>query len=71
MMIFSASPTIWWERISANMNLGAYDIFEAAGNLSEPEWPDLSLQQIIQIAFKGRYIDRLDNPVILRLNGAV
>jgi len=29
-----------WVRISANMSLGAYEVFEARGNIPDPEWPD-------------------------------
>jgi hypothetical protein len=30
-----------WLRVRSNMSLGAYEIFEARGQLSEPEWPDI------------------------------
>src|SRR5262249_5463679 len=33
--------TTKWVRVKANTNLGAYDIYEAQGTLSEPEWPEL------------------------------
>ena len=36
-----------WVRVSANMSLGAYDIYEALGNLSDPEWPDESMDEIV------------------------
>ena len=32
-----------WIRVAANMVAGYYDTFEAVAELSEPEWPDLSL----------------------------
>ena len=28
-----------WVRVKPNMNLGAYDVFQAEGVMSEPEWP--------------------------------
>ncbi|MEL0036066.1 MAG: hypothetical protein VW874_04875 [Gammaproteobacteria bacterium] len=58
-----------WVRVSANMHLGAYEVFTATGDLLEPEWPDLSFEEILKIAFKGRYIDSLDHSVIRRLVG--
>ena len=58
-----------WIRIAANMSLGAYDVFEATGNLPDPVWPELTLQQIIEIAFKDRYITSLDHPGLRRLRG--
>jgi hypothetical protein len=60
-----------WVRIAANMMLGAYEIFEAAGDLPEPKWPDLSLQELLKLAFKDTRIDRPDHPVVQRLRGAV
>jgi hypothetical protein len=58
-----------WVRVKANMGLGAYEIFEAAGELPDPEWPDLPFQQILETAFKGKYITDLNHPVIRRLRG--
>jgi hypothetical protein len=58
-----------WVRVRANMNLGAYDVFEAAAKLSEPEWPDLKYWDLIKIAFKDHLITDLDHPVIKRLRG--
>ena len=58
-----------WVRVRANMNLGAYEIYEAAATLSEPEWPDLSYWDLIKIAFKDHLIGDLDHPVIKRLRG--
>lgn len=58
-----------WVRVVANMSLGAYEVIEAGSNLPEPEWPELTLQEILRIAFKGRYITELDHPVIRRLRG--
>lgn len=60
-----------WLRTASNMSLGAYDVYEAEGDLPEPEWPDLSLSAIVNIAFKGRWIDSLDHPAIRRLRGGV
>lgn len=60
-----------WVRVSANMNLGAYDVFEASAALPEPEWGDMDFTKILEVAFKGRYIDNLDHPALRRLRGEV
>jgi hypothetical protein len=60
-----------WVRVKANMSLGAYEIFEAASTIADPEWPELSFQELLRIAFRDRLIDRLDHPVIKRLRGLV
>jgi hypothetical protein len=51
------------------MGLGAYDIFEAAGTIPDPQWPDVSFAELIRIAFRDRLVDRPDHPVIGRLRG--
>ena len=60
-----------WVRVVANMGLGAYEIYEATGELPEPEWPDLNFQEILKIAFKSRFITELDHPVVRCLRGEV
>ncbi|MBS0244813.1 MAG: hypothetical protein JSS20_21800, partial [Proteobacteria bacterium] len=58
-----------WTRIAANKGAGTYDIYEALDQLAEPEWPDMSLDRILEMAFKARYINSLDHPVIRKLLG--
>ena len=58
-----------WIRLVANMGLGGYDLYEAQGELPEPEWPDASFDQILKIAFKGRVINSPDHPALKRLRG--
>jgi len=60
-----------WIRLTANMSLGAYEIFEATGVLSEPTWPDLPFQEILRVAFRDRFVETLDHPLIQRLKGKV
>lgn len=60
-----------WIRVAANMALGAYDIYQATGDLPDPEWPDMDFTKILEIAFKGRYITDLDHPALRRLRGEV
>jgi hypothetical protein len=58
-----------WVRVTANMSLGAYEIFEATGNLPEPVWPEHAFQEILQIAFRGRVVDSPEHPLVLKLQG--
>ena len=60
-----------WVRVAANQHLGAYELFEATGQLPEPEWPDLPFKELLRIAFRDRLIDRPDHPAVLRLRGAL
>lgn len=58
-----------WIRVVANRSLGAYEVFEASADIPEPEWPDEDFQSLIQTAFREKYIDSLDHPVVRRLRG--
>jgi hypothetical protein len=58
-----------WIRVKANLSLGAYEIYEAAATIPDPTWPELTYQEILRIAFKDRYVDSLNHPVVKRLRG--
>jgi hypothetical protein len=60
-----------WVRVTSSMSLGAYEIFEASGDLPEPVWPDYSFEEILEIAFRDRIVDRADHPLVQRLQGVV
>lgn len=59
-----------WLKVVANMSLGANEMFEAAGDLPEPKWPDMPFEEILKIAFRGHIIDSPDHPLVKRLRGA-
>ena len=59
-----------WVRVKANMSLGAYEMHVANSITTEPQWPELTFNELLRIAFRdGRLIDQLDHPVIKRLRG--
>jgi hypothetical protein len=65
-----------WIKVVADMNLGAYRIMKALGDLPAPEWPkelgetpEIMMQSAIRIAFRGKMIDDPDHPVLKRLRG--
>jgi len=58
-----------WIRMPADKSLGGYRIYEAQGELSEPVWPDKTLQQLLEMAFRDRVIDSENHPVIRKLRG--
>jgi hypothetical protein len=60
-----------WVRVTASMSLGAYEIFEASGDLPEPVWPDISFEEILKIAFRDHIVNSLDHPLVQRLQGVV
>jgi hypothetical protein len=58
-----------WVRIAANKGVGTYEVYEALDQLSEPEWPEITFDRVLEMAFKSRYIDTLEHPVVRRLLG--
>jgi len=58
-----------WIRVTANMSLGAYEVYKAVSNLPEPEWPEIDFQEVLRIAFRDKFITDLSHPVIRRLRG--
>ena len=56
-----------WVRVTANMSLGAYEVFEAVADYGDPEWPAQSFWDLIKIAFKNRLIDNADHLIIQKL----
>ena len=60
-----------WVRVQANRSLGAYEVFEAAGDWGEPKWDVPSFSDLLRLAFKDKFIRDLDHPVLRRLRGEV
>lgn len=60
-----------WIRCVANMRMGLYDVFRASNPLAfpDPEWPNLSFQEILRLAFKLFLISDVEHPVFQRLRG--
>ena len=58
-----------WVRLSANRSAGMYETRTPTGELAEPEWPDLSFQAILEIAFRGKFIGDWDHAALKRLRG--
>lgn len=58
-----------WVRVQADMSASSYAVFEATGNLPEPEWPDLTMGELLKLAFKTRFIDSIHHPFLQELFG--
>jgi hypothetical protein len=58
-----------WVRVSPNMALGAYELTVATAITMEPQWPEVSFQELIRIAFRERLITSIDHAVVKRLQG--
>ena len=60
-----------WVRVASNQSGNMYDTFEAAGELSEPTWPELSFHEILKLCFKNRMIESAEHTAIQALRGLV
>jgi len=58
-----------WVRMQSNQSLGAYEIFQAQGQLSEPAWPVETWPELVKVAFRKKIIDAADHVVLRKLRG--
>jgi hypothetical protein len=58
-----------WVKMTWDRDLGAYQMFRAKGELGDPQWPDKSFRDLLEIAFRHYLIDRPDHEVIRELAG--
>ena len=70
-MVAAKDAADTWVRVVADKSLGAYVPHVVTGDLPAPapEWPDLSFGEILRIAFRDRYIDDRNHPVLKQLRG--
>src|SRR5215471_4435399 len=59
----------FWVRINADMEVGAYKITVARGVIPDPEWPNLTFEELLRIAFQDRLVNSLTHPLVRRYLG--
>ena len=60
-----------WISVRSNLSMGGYDIYRASAGVPEPTWPEVSFAEILNVAFKGRYITDEGHALLRRLRGEV
>jgi hypothetical protein len=60
-----------WVKIVGNKAIGAYDIVVARGDLGDPQWPDHSFSELIELAFRDKLIDSMDHAVVKEIDGVI
>jgi hypothetical protein len=58
-----------WVRVMWNPDISGYSMQRAKGDIGEPQWPDKSMRDLLEIGFRHYLIDRPDHPVIRELEG--
>lgn len=60
-----------WTRMFADMAHGGYRIQVPVGEFPDPEWPEHSMSELLELGFKDRVIANDDHPVMNQLLGRV
>jgi hypothetical protein len=58
-----------WTRNTSDMNRGRYRVYTSGVDLAPVQWPSLSPEEIIELAFGDRMIEDIDHPILRRLRG--
>lgn len=68
-MVAAENATTKWVRMRSDQAAGQYKIMAAKNDLTEPEWPDMTFQKILELAFKDRIITDYNHPFLKLLRG--
>ena len=60
-----------WVRVEANMDAGQYTIVISQDDLGEPQWPEQTMDELIQEVFGNNIIDSEDHPYIRQIQGRI
>lgn len=60
-----------WIRVCSNMGRRAYEVIQASGINDEPMWPNMTFREIIEVAFRNRFIDTRNHVALRRLRGEI
>ena len=60
-----------WTRISWNKTQQRYQVEKAKGSLVDPIWPNVTIPELIEIAFRNKIIKGTDHPVVQTLEGLI
>lgn len=58
-----------WVRVKSDQVSGTYQVIRAESIVEEPYWPEMDMNEIVRLAFKDRFIDSADHPVVSKLRG--
>lgn len=58
-----------WVRVKSDQVSSTYRVIRAEGISDQPIWPDLTMNELLGLAFKDRLIDSPDHPIVAKLRG--
>jgi hypothetical protein len=57
-----------WVRVQARKQGGGYSVLRSTSTES-PQWPSVTIEDLLHIAFRDRYIQTWDHPILKQLRG--
>jgi hypothetical protein len=58
-----------WVKVISNRSLGGYRVFPAEGHIPDPVWPDRTIEELLEVAFRDRIIRSMDHPIVRKYLG--
>jgi hypothetical protein len=58
-----------WIKMVGDRTAGAYKAIKATGDLGDPDWGELTLPKLVEIAFVERTIETTEHPAVRELRG--
>jgi hypothetical protein len=58
-----------WIKLQSDHSLSGYRMFAAQGHIPEPQWPDRTLEEYLEIAFRDRIVKSMDHPIVRKYLG--
>jgi len=58
-----------WIRVASNMRTKSYDVTVTKADFPVPEWPVATFEELLRLAYKDRYIDSPEHPIVRKLSG--
>ncbi len=62
-----------WVRMAWSQQSRKHEVYiaTATAKIPPPEWPELTFNAILKLAYRDKYIDNIDHPVLRQLRGGV
>lgn len=60
-----------WVRVEPNMDAGQYSIIISKDDLGEPQWPEQTMDDLVQEVFGNNIISTSDHPYIRQIQGRI
>jgi hypothetical protein len=58
-----------WVKVQSDRSLSGYRVYAAEGNIPDPHWPERTIEEILEIAFRERIIKSADHPIVRKYLG--